>query len=87
MNRATNKFHCDLRHPTKKEMTKERWKKLNDGEWKRHDLPAIELTEAEVKAGWHFCPDWNFRLIHPTDEEYKVCECGHTERYKKEMSK
>jgi hypothetical protein len=38
------------------------------------------LTEAEVKEGWHFCPEWDFLLIHPDDPEAECCDCQLTEK-------
>jgi len=34
---------------------------------------SLELTEEEVKDGWHFCWEWDGLLIHPTWEEAKCC--------------
>jgi hypothetical protein len=33
------------------------------------------LTDAEVKHGWHLCPDWDFLLIHPDTPEAEACNC------------
>jgi len=33
------------------------------------------LTEAEVKHGWHFCPEWDFLLISPNSKEAECCSC------------
>lgn len=33
------------------------------------------LTDIEVADGWHFCPDWDFMLIHPLDKEAECCTC------------
>ncbi len=33
------------------------------------------LTEAEIKQGWHFCPDWDFLLISPDSKEGECCTC------------
>ena len=36
---------------------------------------GAKLTAAEVKEGWHFCPDWDFLLIHPDTQEAECCNC------------
>lgn len=35
------------------------------------------LTPEHIKAGWHFCADLDGRLVHPSWEEYRMCQCGH----------
>ncbi len=40
------------------------------------DIKA-ELSESEINAGWHFCPDWDFMLIHKDWREYEGCCCGY----------
>lgn len=35
----------------------------------------LELTDAEIDAGWHFCYDWDGMLIHSSDKEAEVCTC------------
>jgi hypothetical protein len=35
-----------------------------------------ELTEEEVKQGWHFCPDFDDLLIGPGNVEAFVCNCS-----------
>ena len=35
-----------------------------------------ELTPEETKAGWHFCPDWDYLLIHNLDDEINGCCCN-----------
>lgn len=34
------------------------------------------LTVEEVNAGWHFCADWDFLLIHEDNPEAESCSCG-----------
>lgn len=34
-----------------------------------------ELTEEEQEKGWHFCPEWDYDLIHPTWPESEACTC------------
>jgi len=36
------------------------------------------LTIEEIRQGWHFCPSFDYLLIHPSSEEFKVCECDKT---------
>lgn len=50
-------------------MTKERYREL-DGDYE------LALTPEEVKAGWHFCPDWDYMLIHNLDIEIEGCCCN-----------
>ncbi len=35
-----------------------------------------DLTPEEAKAGWHFCPDWDYMLIHKFDPEMVGCCCS-----------
>lgn len=37
--------------------------------------PAIRLTSEEVKAGYHFCPDWDYLVVGPEDPEKEGCSC------------
>lgn len=52
-------------------MTPERWLLLmsDDDE---------ELTSAEWRAGWHFCPDFDGLLVGPEDWAFRDgrCICG-----------
>ena len=32
-----------------------------------------QLTDAEMAEGWHYCPEWDGMLIHPSSEEAKCC--------------
>jgi len=53
--------------PWKDEMTKERYNEImNDNS---------ELTEEEMKRGWHFCQEWDRLLIHPSMKEADYCNC------------
>lgn len=54
-------------------MTTERYNYLM---WDHFGEPEATLTEQEIKAGWHFCPDWDFLLIGPGDPEMDCCGCG-----------
>jgi hypothetical protein len=36
---------------------------------------SLELTEDEVKEGYHFCLDWDGLLIHEDDRESECCTC------------
>lgn len=35
------------------------------------------LTEEEKAAGWHFCKEWDFMLIHKSWPEAEACLCEH----------
>lgn len=52
-------------------MSRDRWNLLmnNDDE---------KLTEEEIKAGWHFCWEWDGLLIGPGMDETQCCtsNCG-----------
>lgn len=61
-------------------MTQQRWRQI-DADFNER------LTISEVAAGWHFCPDLDGRLIHPRWEEYRHCQCGHSETWDKEGRK
>lgn len=37
---------------------------------------TLALTEEELKDGWHFCPEWDGMLIHPTMAEAECCLCS-----------
>lgn len=36
----------------------------------------ISLSPEEIAAGWHFCHDWDYMLIHTTWPENDGCLCG-----------
>lgn len=46
-------------------MTPQRYEKLMSRQ--------ARLTKAEVKEGWHYCPEWDGLLIHPSDPEADFC--------------
>jgi hypothetical protein len=50
-------------------MTEDRWRELM-----RND--SLQLTEEEIKEGWHFCPVWDGLLIYRHDLEAQFCICG-----------
>lgn len=51
-------------------MDKERYQYL----WDNHDA---ELTDEEIKDGWHFCySEWDGLLIGPDTPEYECCTCS-----------
>lgn len=33
------------------------------------------LSDNEVASGWHFCADWNYRLVGPGMDERFGCTC------------
>ncbi len=35
----------------------------------------LQLTEEEIKKGWHFCWDWDGLLVHPDSPEGECCRC------------
>lgn len=47
-------------------MTRERYTELVQN-------VGLTLTQDEVKAGWHFCYDWDWMLIHTSWEEFQDC--------------
>lgn len=42
--------------------------------------PNGKLTKEEIKQGWHFCPDWDFMLIHRDWPEYHSCTCDNVRK-------
>jgi len=37
----------------------------------------MKLTQEEISAGWHFCPEWDGLLIGPGMDEFDYCcPCG-----------
>jgi hypothetical protein len=32
------------------------------------------LTDKELAAGWHFCPDWDYLLIRAASEGECICK-------------
>ena len=42
-----------------------------------HDITVgrTNLTEGEIKSGWHFCPNWDGLLIGPGMDEMEACGC------------
>lgn len=53
-------------------MSNERYQELMDN-------PNLWLTAEEIEAGWHFCCEWDYLLIHPSHPEAECCTC-HEER-------
>ena len=49
-------------------MSIERWEQLMYG-------PEPQLTPQEMDAGWFFCCEWDFLLIHKDDYEARCCTC------------
>lgn len=37
--------------------------------------PDAILTEQELREGYHFCPDWDYMLLHVSDVEMSGCCC------------
>lgn len=33
------------------------------------------LTRQELEEGWHRCPDWDYMVVGPGDEEMEACLC------------
>jgi hypothetical protein len=38
--------------------------------------PRASMTGAE-RLEWHFCPDFNARMIHKGEPRFKSCRCVH----------
>jgi len=57
-------------------MIEERWNMLMEDE-------QLNLTDEELKQGWHFCNSFDGLLIHILDPESEGCECGY-EKWRKE---
>lgn len=56
-------------------MTPERRDELTFGD-------EVEMTEEEYRAGWHWCPDWDYLVIGPEHPEWgpnrwKCRDCGY----------
>jgi len=49
-------------------MTPERYRELNGP-------VSIDLTAAEMRQGYHFCPDWDFMLIRLGEPGGEPCYC------------
>ena len=49
--------------------------------------PCVQLTEDEVKAGWHFCDEWDGLLVHPDSVEFQHCTCPHMTQFRTEERK
>ena len=60
-------------------MPYERWDELMDACTNDED---IQLTEDEIKAGWHFCDDWDGLLVHPDDIEFQHCTCHYMKEFR-----
>ncbi len=61
-------------------MDRKRYHDLNDHFY--DGAPEWELTEEEIKDGWHWCHEWDLLLVGPIpDGEWgdnpDVCMCGH----------
>lgn len=42
-------------------------------------LRTGRLTKEEVSEGWHFCPEWDYDLLHKDDPEAELCRCKRKE--------
>jgi hypothetical protein len=51
----------------------------------RHE--ACLLTDSEIEEGWHFCEEWEFKLIGPGMQELRCCDCPCAAEAKKEVIK
>lgn len=49
-------------------MTDERYRQLMESD-------TIPLSQEEVDAHWHFCPEWDGLLISPSMMEFEFCLC------------
>ena len=49
-------------------MTDERWREVMRNQ-------DAKLTPEELKAGWHFCNEWDGLLVGPGMEEGQCCTC------------
>lgn len=52
-------------------MTDKRWHELMNND-------DLDLSNSEIKEGWHFCWDWDGLLIGPGMGETKNCSCLET---------
>lgn len=50
-------------------ISRERWNQLMSDD-------EMSLTKEEIKAGWHFCWDWDGLLIGPGMGEMEHCTCS-----------
>lgn len=54
---------------------------MNDYRWcalMLHD--GLQLTEAEIAEGWHFCAEWDGLLVGPEMPEMESCLCHETKK-------
>ncbi len=49
-------------------MPNARYMQLNSAE-------SGQLTPDEMRAGWHFCPEWDYLLTNNNDPEGESCGC------------
>ena len=40
------------------------------------NIQNLELTEEEVRIGWHWCPEWDGLLVGPGSGEWGDCISG-----------
>jgi len=43
---------------------------------------TLDLTPEEVKAGWHFCPEWDYLVITPDSPEFDACICSGLDEFR-----
>ena len=48
---------------------------MNGGRYAEVMFGGEPLSEAEIREGWHLCPEWDYLLIHPRHVEYAACTC------------
>jgi hypothetical protein len=51
-------------------MTRERWFELMNDR-----TESLNLTDAEIVEGWHWCSEWDGLLVGPGMMELDVCQC------------
>lgn len=56
-------------------MTRQRFKEL----WEN---PEADLTLDEIRAGYHFCAEWDGLCVGPMDPEFDCCTCFTLEQRK-----
>lgn len=55
-------------------MTPERYNELMDALFNNDN--EVELTEAELAQGWHWCYDFDGLLVGPDTGEAQYCTCN-----------
>jgi len=48
---------------------------MTEQRYREVEVDNKPLTKEELEDGWHFCPEWDYMLIHPSFDAADACLC------------